>query len=426
MKNFVIAFLAFVGMAALAPAQVILGPNRQYTWTVASTATTGQQGSYIALIGQRGPIPSTYSLQSVVSGTAPGACTFSLEGSNDAATWVGLDAGGVSCTASGIEYISNKPVTFVRVNLATFTPGDTTTVVKFNYTGGTSTGTGFPSTVPAAIASGGTGATTAPAALTNLGAAPLSSPSFTGTPALPTGTTFNSNALTSACTTALGTSGATIPLLSTANTWTLAQTFSVLMQLSLGANVATGQVLSWNSDSGISRGSAGTLFFGNGTQGSNSGTLNATSFQAGSGANLSTGATTLALSNAAPIAWSSTSGYTGTKDSGIDRSAAGVLEINNGAAGNANGSLKAANLTVASLNQSAASSTGGTCAMSTSTSCTITLGHTFTTPVCIATQQSATLTGGSVGCTVSGTTVTITSAVANSETWGALVFGNPN
>ncbi len=78
------------------------------------------------------------------------------------------------------------------------------------------------------------------------------------------------------------------------------------------------------------------------------------------------------------------------------------------------------------LNQQAASNTGGTCAMSTSTSCTITIAHTYTTPVCIVTQQSATLTGGASGCTVSGTTVTITSAVANSETWGALVFGNPN
>jgi hypothetical protein len=76
--------------------------------------------------------------------------------------------------------------------------------------------------------------------------------------------------------------------------------------------------------------------------------------------------------------------------------------------------------------QNVASATGGTCAMSTSTSCTITLGHTYTTPVCIVTQQSATLTGGAAGCTVSGTTVTITSAVANSETWGAWVFGNPS
>jgi hypothetical protein len=83
-------------------------------------------------------------------------------------------------------------------------------------------------------------------------------------------------------------------------------------------------------------------------------------------------------------------------------------------------------VTAGALGQPAASNYGGTCAMSTSTSCTITLAYSYTTPVCIVTQQSATLTGGAAGCTVSGTTATITAAVANSETWGALVFGNPN
>jgi hypothetical protein len=78
------------------------------------------------------------------------------------------------------------------------------------------------------------------------------------------------------------------------------------------------------------------------------------------------------------------------------------------------------------LDQNATNNIGGSCAMSTSTSCTITLATAYTTALCIATQQSATLTGGAVGCTVSGTTVTITSAVANSETWAALIFGNPN
>ena len=80
----------------------------------------------------------------------------------------------------------------------------------------------------------------------------------------------------------------------------------------------------------------------------------------------------------------------------------------------------------AGLGQNAASQMGGTCAMSSGTSCTLTIGHTYTTPVCIATQQSGTLTGAAVGCTVSGVTVTVTAATTNSETWGVLVFGNPN
>jgi hypothetical protein len=87
---------------------------------------------------------------------------------------------------------------------------------------------------------------------------------------------------------------------------------------------------------------------------------------------------------------------------------------------------KLGGLDIPYIGQMAASNYGGTCAMAAATSCTITLAHTYTTPVCIVTQQSSTLTGGAVGCTVSGATVTITAATVNSETWGAFVFGNPN
>lgn len=123
--------------------------------------------------------------------------------------------------------------------------------------------------------------------------------------------------------------------------------------------------------------------------------------------------------------WSSTNGGFAV-DTGVSRGGAAVVDIGNGAQGDHSGSLVTGQLTSTAYNQSAASNSAGTCAMSTSTSCTITISHTYTTPVCITTQQSATLTGGAAGCTVSGTTVTITSAVANSETWGAFVFGNPN
>jgi Right handed beta helix region len=79
------------------------------------------------------------------------------------------------------------------------------------------------------------------------------------------------------------------------------------------------------------------------------------------------------------------------------------------------------------LNQTATKNIAGACSMSTSTSCTFTLNAAFnSTPLCFPAQQSAILTGGAVGCTVSGTTVTITAATANSETWGAFLIGNPN
>lgn len=76
---------------------------------------------------------------------------------------------------------------------------------------------------------------------------------------------------------------------------------------------------------------------------------------------------------------------------------------------------------------SQANATAGTCAMSAGTSCTFSLVTAFTaTPICIATARGANITGGAVACSVSGTTVTITAASSNSNTWGALLIGNPN
>lgn len=67
----------------------------------------------------------------------------------------------------------------------------------------------------------------------------------------------------------------------------------------------------------------------------------------------------------------------------------------------------------------------GTCAMSASTSCTVTIGAAYNgTPGCVATAQGTTAIAGA--CSVSGTTVTITAASANSATWAAMLFGNPN
>jgi hypothetical protein len=140
----------------------------------------------------------------------------------------------------------------------------------------------------------------------------------------------------------------------------------------------------------------------------------------------STLANAVRLGNTGVLGWSSTSSFSGGNDTTLCRSAAGVVEVGSSTGCATSGSISATGIIGGSFQQQAASNSGGTCSMSTSTSCTITIGHTYTTPVCIVTQQSATLTGGAAGCTVSSTTVTITAAVANSETWGAFVFGNPN
>jgi hypothetical protein len=78
------------------------------------------------------------------------------------------------------------------------------------------------------------------------------------------------------------------------------------------------------------------------------------------------------------------------------------------------------------LNQTATKNFAGTCAMSAGTTCTWTLNSSYhSTPICIATQQ-ATSTVIAGECSISGTTVTITAASSNSNTWGAMVVGNPN
>jgi hypothetical protein len=77
------------------------------------------------------------------------------------------------------------------------------------------------------------------------------------------------------------------------------------------------------------------------------------------------------------------------------------------------------------LNQGASSDFAGTCAMSSSTSCTFSLNHSFTSaPICVAGVQGSSPIAGS--CALSGTTVTVYAASSNSSTWGAVLVGNPN
>lgn len=82
------------------------------------------------------------------------------------------------------------------------------------------------------------------------------------------------------------------------------------------------------------------------------------------------------------------------------------------------------------INQIAANNWAGTCAMSTSTTCTFTISAGFTSApvgVCSIDQASAVpATANSCKVSVSGTTVTITAGASNSLTWDAILIGNPN
>lgn len=85
--------------------------------------------------------------------------------------------------------------------------------------------------------------------------------------------------------------------------------------------------------------------------------------------------------------------------------------------------------TATTLNQTAAKSFAGSCSMSTATTCTFTLGSTFTAYLCFASidpTSTVPATANSAKCAISGSTVTITAGISNSLTWDALLVGNPN
>jgi len=142
----------------------------------------------------------------------------------------------------------------------------------------------------------------------------------------------------------VGTSGAVIPLLSTANTWMLAQTFSALAQFSLGANLATGQVLSWNSDTGLSRSAAGVIDIGNGTAANATGTLVGAAYVGNAAGVNSAGFTGggFFVGTGKIFGFSSTTAYSGALDTTICRLSAGVVEVGTSTTCNANGTVNAA------------------------------------------------------------------------------------
>jgi hypothetical protein len=135
-KLFLLILLSF---AYSCRAQVQAPAALLYQWPAASA--TGQLGQYLVFGGTSVARPGNYSIDWSLSGTAPTACTFRVEGSFDGVNWYGLDTtspASTSCTTSNMESIVYKPVNYLRINLPTYTAGDGTTVVTFHYTGGRS------------------------------------------------------------------------------------------------------------------------------------------------------------------------------------------------------------------------------------------------------------------------------------------------
>lgn len=166
---------------------------------------------------------------------------------------------------------------------------------------------------------------------------------------------------------AIGTSGATIPLLSTANTWSSAQTGTSF----LTTNNAIGST-------GVSVGSTTAILFSNNTS------------------------------------------YTGTKDAGIDRASAGRVEVNNGTDGNANGQMiAAAYFTTANCASGASpavcgSAAAGAVALPTGTGSTLVVDTTAVTSasrIVLTVDASVTISGttcNSTLATLTGTPLAIT------------------
>lgn len=130
-----LAFLALLLAAALVRAQI--GVSSVYNWP--AVTGTGQDGQYI---NSSAVYPAeNYTISWTTTGTAPSACTFRVEGSDDASAWTGLDAtapeaDSLPCTSSNMISIAYKPTRYIRVYLVTYTPGDGTTSVVFHYTRG--------------------------------------------------------------------------------------------------------------------------------------------------------------------------------------------------------------------------------------------------------------------------------------------------
>jgi hypothetical protein len=173
---------------------------------VGASAAYHSLGSQVTSIGYESLMGQGTGTGNTALGWRAGAAVY---GSNTFSTFLGNNAtaqnGTTNATAIGNDafvntsntiQLGNTSITNVKTS-GTLTAGNVTYPNYHNSVNGqilTTNGSGVASwTNTIAIANGGTGATTSAAALTNLGAAPLVSPAFSGTPTATTASTGTNN-----------------------------------------------------------------------------------------------------------------------------------------------------------------------------------------------------------------------------------------
>ena len=173
---------------------------------IGASAAYHSLGSQVTSIGYESLMGQGTGTGNTALGWRAGAAVY---GSNTFSTFLGNNAtaqnGTTNATAIGNDafvntsntiQLGNTSITNVKTS-GTLTAGNVTYPNSHNSVNGqilTTNGSGVASwTNTIAIANGGTGATTSAAALTNLGAAPLVSPAFSGTPTATTASTGTNN-----------------------------------------------------------------------------------------------------------------------------------------------------------------------------------------------------------------------------------------
>jgi methyl coenzyme M reductase beta subunit len=97
--------------------------SRAVSLNAATGTGAGDSFGFLPFLG--GGIPGTYSWDIIITG-GPSAVTVNLEGSDDGTNWFTVDTS--TSTSSALRHVVDKPVRFLRANLATLTGGSSPTV----------------------------------------------------------------------------------------------------------------------------------------------------------------------------------------------------------------------------------------------------------------------------------------------------------